>query len=93
MSTTEALLQYGALGVVAAVFLGLVSWTVRMLLVRFLRAFDALVDALQALTTKHAGHHEMTEGQHENTMVLMSKNHQALMDKLTEPRKRKGTIS
>lgn len=89
-TAVNVLLQYGALGAIALVFLGLGSWAFRVVLVRFLRAFDQLVDNLKTISTEHAVHAAATQAHHE---VIVDKLDQLRDDDRTDGtgRRRKTT--
>jgi hypothetical protein len=78
----NTLLQYGALGAIAVVFLGIVSFAFRVILIRFLRAFDQLVQTLRELTKDMAVHSTEMGGQHRQVLTTMHSHHTALVEKI-----------
>lgn len=93
--TSSTLLQYGALGAIAIVFLGLVSFAFRVILVRFLRAFDKIAETLNMLVKELAIHASSDTDQHRMVMTTLHNNQGVVVDKFEglkrESRERRNT--
>lgn len=93
----NSLLQYGAIGAVLAVLLVLFVWSFRVILTRFLRAFDKISDTLGSLVTSTALHTQQSNEGHKATMVAIHNGHQHITQRLTSlegtvtTRHRRGT--
>lgn len=93
--TDTTFLQYGALGAIVVVLLGLFTWTFRVILMRFLVAFDGMLGALHVLAKEHALHASITTDNHRAAMTAAHTHQAALVDKLEgikrESRERRNT--
>lgn len=81
-AASNTLLQYGAIGVVLAVLLGLFTWSFRLILMRFLKAFDGVAEKLGMLDKGMAVHATETAGQHRQVMSAMFAHNQSVTEKL-----------
>ncbi len=81
-AASNSLLQYGAIGAVLAVMLALFTWSFRLILTRFLKAFDSIADKIADLSKGQAVHSTETGGNHRQVMTTLFNHHQALTEKL-----------
>lgn len=86
-STGNALLQYGALGAIAVVFLAIVSFGFRTILSRFLKAFDQLVQTLTELNKDMEVHATLMVEQHRQTMLSLHQQNVLMNEKLEQMRR------
>lgn len=81
---SQTLFQYGAIGAIAAVLLALFVWSFRLVLLRFLKAWDAIALNLTKVGTDQATHAITVAGQHQQIMLTLHNQHTAEMSQLRD---------
>jgi hypothetical protein len=75
MNLQQNLAQYGAVGVLLAVFVTLFVWMFRVLLTRFLQHLDAVVATLKEISNTLYGLKLVVETNHETVMNRLDAQH------------------
>ena len=82
VDASQTLFQYGAVGAIAAVLLALFVWTFRLVLMRFLTAWDTIAKNLVSVQTNQATTAIESTGRHQQIMLTLTNQHTASMKEI-----------